>query len=80
MPERRLQYISGWDGAGTGAVLADGGAAVWVPAGDVRRARSVVSCAWAVIDADDPNEQSISEWITVRIPHYVRSEFLKIGI
>lgn len=67
MPERRLQYISGWDGAGTGAVLADGGAAVWVPSGDVRRARSILTCAWLVIDADDPSQPTITEWISVSV-------------
>ncbi|KAJ8727421.1 hypothetical protein PYW07_001540 [Mythimna separata] len=65
--ERRLQYISGWDGVGTGAVLADGGAAVWVPAGDVRRARSMLTCAWLVIDADDPRQPNIIEWISERL-------------
>ncbi|KAJ8733454.1 hypothetical protein PYW08_001752 [Mythimna loreyi] len=65
--ERRLQYISGWDGVGTGAVLADGGAAVWVPSGDVRRARSMLTCAWLVIDADDARQPTIPEWIAERL-------------
>ncbi|KAH9634539.1 hypothetical protein HF086_016627, partial [Spodoptera exigua] len=38
--ERRLEYVSGWDGSGTGAVLADGGAAIWVSSGDERLSRS----------------------------------------
>ncbi|XP_026737531.1 xaa-Pro aminopeptidase 1 [Trichoplusia ni] len=66
-PERRLEYISGWDGAGTGAVLADGGAAVWVPSGDVRRARTMLTCAWLVIDADDPSQPTVAEWISERL-------------
>ncbi|CAG9136869.1 unnamed protein product [Plutella xylostella] len=65
--ERRLQYISGWDGAGAGAVLAEGGAALWVPAGDVRRARETVTCAWLVIDADDPRQPTIAQWIGERL-------------
>ncbi|CAH2105417.1 unnamed protein product [Euphydryas editha] len=64
--ERRLEYISGWDGAGTAAVLADGGAAIWVPAGDVVRARAVLSCAWLVLDGDDPSQPTIVEWIAER--------------
>ncbi|CAF4918178.1 unnamed protein product [Pieris macdunnoughi] len=52
--ERRLEYISGWDGAGTAAVLAAGGAAIWVPAVNVRRAKMSLSCAWLVLDGDDP--------------------------
>ncbi|CAG9138354.1 unnamed protein product, partial [Plutella xylostella] len=63
---RRLQYISGWGGAGAGAVLAEGGAALWVPAGDVRRARETVTCAWLVIDADDPRQPTIAQWIGSR--------------
>ncbi|XP_063893288.1 xaa-Pro aminopeptidase 1 [Helicoverpa armigera] len=66
-PERRLEYISGWDGAGTGAVLADGGSAIWVPSGEVRRARSILTCAWLVIDADDPSQPTIPEWISERL-------------
>ncbi|KAL4708300.1 hypothetical protein ACJJTC_007706 [Scirpophaga incertulas] len=64
--ERRLEYISGWEGAGTGAVL-DGAAAVWVPAGDVPRAVATLSCAWQIFDADDPNQPSIAEWIAERL-------------
>ncbi|XP_075971462.1 xaa-Pro aminopeptidase 1 isoform X2 [Anticarsia gemmatalis] len=66
-PERRLQYISGWDGIGTGAVLADGGAAIWVPSGDVQRARATLSCAWLVLDADDPSQPTVPEWISGRL-------------
>ncbi|XP_041970704.1 xaa-Pro aminopeptidase 1-like [Aricia agestis] len=64
--ERRLEWVSGWDGAGTAAVLADGGAAIWVAAGDVRRARDALTCAWLVIDADDPSQPTITEWIAER--------------
>ncbi|XP_072940021.1 xaa-Pro aminopeptidase 1 isoform X2 [Epargyreus clarus] len=64
--ERRLEYISGWDGAGTAAVLADGGAAVWVSAGDLLRARATLSCAWLVLDGDDPSQPTIAEWIAER--------------
>ncbi|CAH2071647.1 unnamed protein product, partial [Iphiclides podalirius] len=64
--ERRLQYISGWDGAGTAAVLADGGAALFVASGDVRRARATVSCAWLVVDENDPSQPTITEWIAER--------------
>ncbi|XP_063377534.1 xaa-Pro aminopeptidase 1 [Cydia fagiglandana] len=67
--ERRLQYISGWDGAGTAVVLAQGEAAVWVSSGDVGRARASLSCSWLVIDADDPGQPSIAEWIATRIGH-----------
>lgn len=63
--ERRLEYLSGWDGIGTAAVLADGGAALWVPSGDVLRARITVSCAWLVLDGDDPSQPTIAEWISV---------------
>nr|XP_026496938.1 xaa-Pro aminopeptidase 1-like [Vanessa tameamea] len=66
--ERRLEYISGWEGVGTAAVLADGGAAIWVPAGDVRRARALLSCAWLVIDGDDPSQPTIVEWISQERP------------
>ncbi|XP_063824026.1 xaa-Pro aminopeptidase 1 [Ostrinia nubilalis] len=65
--ERRLEYISGWEGAGTAAVLADGGAAIWVPSGDVTRAIATLTCAWQVFDADDPNQQPIAEWIAERL-------------
>lgn len=65
--ERRLEYFSGWDGRGTGVALADGPAAVWVSAGDVRRARGVLSCAWHVLDADNPSQPGVAEWILVRI-------------
>ncbi|CAH0702778.1 unnamed protein product [Spodoptera exigua] len=65
--ERRLEYVSGWDGSGTGAVLADGGAAIWVSSGDVRRARATLTCAWLVIDADDPSQPTITEWISERL-------------
>ncbi|XP_062526162.1 xaa-Pro aminopeptidase 1 [Bombyx mori] len=65
--ERRLEYISGWDGAGTAAVLADGGAAIWVPSGDVHNARATLSCAWEVLDGDDPSQRTISEWIVDRL-------------
>ncbi|CAH4035697.1 unnamed protein product [Pieris brassicae] len=61
--ERRLEYISGWDGAGTAAVLAAGGAAIWVPAVNVRRAKMSLSCAWLVLDGDDPSQPTIAEWI-----------------
>ncbi|XP_068631318.1 xaa-Pro aminopeptidase 1 [Battus philenor] len=64
--ERRLQYISGWDGVGTAAVVSDGGAALWVPSNDVRRARASVSCAWLVIDEGDPSQPMITEWIAER--------------
>ncbi|XP_014371061.2 xaa-Pro aminopeptidase 1 [Papilio machaon] len=63
--ERRLQYISGWAGAGTAAV-SEGGAALWVPGSDVRRARATVSCAWLVIDENDPSQPTIAEWIAER--------------
>ncbi|OWR41030.1 xaa-Pro aminopeptidase 1 like protein [Danaus plexippus plexippus] len=62
--ERRLEYISGWEGSGTAAVLADGGAAIWVPSGEVRRARDSLSCAWLVLDENDPSQPSIAEWIS----------------
>ncbi|XP_049869627.1 xaa-Pro aminopeptidase 1 [Pectinophora gossypiella] len=65
--ERRLEYISGWDGAGTAAVLAEGGAALWVPSGDVTRAKDTVSCAWIVLDADDPSQPTVAEWVADRI-------------
>lgn len=45
--------------------MADGGAAIWVPSGDVRRARATLTCAWLVLDADDLSQPSIVEWITV---------------
>lgn len=62
--ERRLQYISGWAGAGTAAV-SEGGAALWVSGSDVRRALAIVSCAWLVIDENDPSQPNIAEWIAV---------------
>ncbi|XP_052749222.1 xaa-Pro aminopeptidase 1 isoform X1 [Galleria mellonella] len=65
--ERRLEYFSGWDGAGTAAVLSDGGAAVWVSSGDLRRARATLSCAWEVLDGDDVNQPTIPEWIAERL-------------
>ncbi|KAG6457478.1 xaa-Pro aminopeptidase 1 [Manduca sexta] len=65
--ERRLEYISGWDGPGTGVVLADGGAAVWVSTGEISRARATLSCAWMVIDGDDPGQPTIPEWIAERL-------------
>ncbi|CAH2265567.1 jg10098 [Pararge aegeria aegeria] len=70
--ERRLEYYSGWDGPGTAVVLADGDAAIWVPAGDTRRARAVLSCAWRVLDSDNPSQTSISEWITKYAPRSAR--------
>ncbi|XP_023950727.2 xaa-Pro aminopeptidase 1-like isoform X2 [Bicyclus anynana] len=70
--ERRLEYFSGWDGPGTAVVLADGEAAVWVPAGDVRRARAVLSCAWNVLDADNPSQTSVAEWIIKYAPRNAR--------
>ncbi|CAB3239072.1 unnamed protein product [Arctia plantaginis] len=63
-PERRLQYISGWESSGTGAVLANGGAAIWVASADVRRARATLSCAWLVVDSDDPSQSTVAEWIS----------------
>ncbi|CAH0763910.1 unnamed protein product [Diatraea saccharalis] len=65
--ERRLEYVSGWDGVGTAAIIADAGAAVWVAGADVKRAIASLSCAWQVFDADDPNQQTIAEWITERL-------------
>ncbi|KAL0832608.1 hypothetical protein ABMA28_000805 [Loxostege sticticalis] len=65
--ERRLEYISGWEGAGTAAVAADGGAAIWVASSDVTRAIATLTCAWQVFDADDPNQQNIPEWIAERV-------------
>ncbi|VVC95034.1 unnamed protein product, partial [Leptidea sinapis] len=38
-------HCSGWEGSGT-AVVADDGAALWVPSADLRRARATVSCLW----------------------------------
>ncbi|CAK1598567.1 unnamed protein product [Parnassius mnemosyne] len=64
--ERRLEYISGWEGVGTAAVVSDGGAALWVPSSDVRRARAAVSCAWLVLDENDPSQPTIAEWIAER--------------
>ncbi|XP_050669939.1 xaa-Pro aminopeptidase 1-like [Leptidea sinapis] len=63
--ERRLEYISGWEGSGT-AVVADDGAALWVPSADLRRARATVSCLWLVLDQDDPRQPTIAEWIAER--------------
>ncbi|XP_073942778.1 xaa-Pro aminopeptidase 1-like isoform X2 [Choristoneura fumiferana] len=65
--ERRLEYFSGWDGPGTAAVLASGGAAVWVPSGEVRRARATLSCSWLVLDGDDPGQPSVAEWIAGKL-------------
>ncbi|XP_060801803.1 xaa-Pro aminopeptidase 1 [Amyelois transitella] len=65
--ERRLEYFSRWDGPGTGVVMGDGGAALWVASGDVRRARASVSCAWEVIDADNLSQPIIPEWIADKI-------------
>ncbi|RVE53172.1 hypothetical protein evm_002269 [Chilo suppressalis] len=65
--ERRLEYVSGWDGVGVAAVMADVGAAVWVPGADVKRAVASLSCAWQVFNADDPNQPSIFEWLTERL-------------
>ncbi|XP_053604194.1 xaa-Pro aminopeptidase 1 isoform X2 [Plodia interpunctella] len=65
--ERRLEYFSGWDGAGTGVVMGDGGAALWVTSGEVQRARASVSCAWDVIDSDNLSQPIIPEWISDKI-------------
>lgn len=48
-------------------VLADGGAAIWVPSGDVARARSMLTCAWLVLDQDDPGQPTVAEWIAVTL-------------
>lgn len=71
-----MEYISGWDGAGTAAVLADGGAAIWVPSGDVHNARATLSCAWEVLDGDDPSQRTISEWIVVRKQEICHFDFV----
>lgn len=63
--ERRLEYVSGWDGAGIGVVLNDGGAGIWLPAGDLARAMRDLSCAWRIIDADDTAQPTIVEWVSV---------------
>lgn len=71
-----MEYISGWDGPGVGAVMADGGSAVWVAAGDVPRALRTLTCAWRVIDADDPAQPTIAEWIAVIIYRAYHTSYL----
>ncbi|KAI5637428.1 metallopeptidase family m24 domain-containing protein [Phthorimaea operculella] len=60
--ELRLKYVSGWDGVGTAAVMADE-AALWVHTGDFQRANAMVSCAWRVYDMDDYRTITIADWI-----------------
>ncbi|XP_026331161.1 xaa-Pro aminopeptidase 1-like, partial [Hyposmocoma kahamanoa] len=64
--ERRLEYNSGWDGVGTGVVM-DNYSALWVPAGEMQRARAVVPCPWTIVDQDDPSQPTIAEWISDKL-------------
>ncbi|GBP63532.1 Xaa-Pro aminopeptidase 1 [Eumeta japonica] len=73
--ERRLEYVSGWAGAGVGVVLTrvvdaagqEPPAALWLSASDLRRARRFVDCAWQLYDSDNPSNPTPAEWIAQHV-------------